>query len=444
MASAAVDAPLDAVRDILRGRVGPKTRLAVGLSGGLDSVVLLNLLHRLRPELGYSLAAIHVHHGLSPHADSWADFCAELCRGLAVPLQVERVHVARLGGDSLEAAARRARYRAYAGLDVDYVVLAHQQDDQVETILLNLLRGTGVAGMAGMPIERALPGSRVRLLRPLLLTPRASLEHYARNQALAWVEDESNLDAAYARNYLRWRVLPEIAARFPAYRDNLTRAAAHFAECSALLTDLARQDAERAVGPAGLEVKVLSQLSRARAKNLLRWYLREQGAGVWPEARLADLLDQLLLAGPDACSEIKVGQVSLRRWRGRLQCTPATAAPAAEQALWQGEASLPFAGGRITFDPVIGAGVSLARLEGATVTVRKRAGGERLRPDCKRPRREVKKLCQEQGIPPWERDRLPMLYVGSQLAWVGHLGTDCAFQAKAGEPGLLIAWHPGG
>lgn len=445
MAHAAVGEPLlDVVRAVLRDRVGPQTRLAVGLSGGLDSVVLLHLLERLRPELGFHLAAIHVHHGLSAHAEDWVDFCVELCRQLAVPLQVERVHVVRVAGQGLEASARRARYQVYAGLDLDYIALAHQQDDQVETILLNLLRGTGVAGMAGMPIERALPGSRVRLLRPLLQTPRASIERYARSHALAWIEDESNRDIVFARNYLRWRLLPNIAARFPAYRENLTRAARHFAECTALMADLARQDAEQVLEPSGLDLARLARLSRARAKNLLRWYLREKGAGSWPEARLESLLDQLSKPGTHTCHETRVGDLCLRVWRGHLLCTPAVAAPQGKQVLWRGEKALPFAGGRLSFARAIGTGVSLARIEGMTVTVRTRRGGERLRPDCRRPRRELKKLCQEQGIPPWERDRLPLLYVGSELAWVARLGTDCAFQATAGEPGLLIVWQPEG
>lgn len=413
------------------------------MSGGLDSVVLLHLLHRLRPELGFTLSAVHVHHGLSPHADAWAGFCAAFCRALDVPLRVERVHVGRDGSHGLEAAARQARYRVYAGLPVDFVVLAHQQDDLAETVLFNLLRGTGVAGMAAMPLERVLPDSSIRLLRPLLEVTRAQIERYARRHGLSWVEDESNQDTTFARNHLRRVVLPVIESRFPAYRGSLSRAARHFAECAELLAELACLDAKQAVGVAGLELAALSRLPRARAKNLLRWYLGELGLRPWPEARLESVLDQLLVAGPDNRIEIRAGDRSLRVWRGHLQVVAAVAGRTGRNAVWRGEESLSFAGGRLFFSRGVGEGISLARLGAEAVTLRTRGGGERLRPDCNRPRRTLKQLCQERAIPPWERDRLPLLYVGAELAWAAGLGTDCAWQAAAGEVGLLIAWHPG-
>lgn len=435
---------LDRVRHILQDRVVPETRLCVGLSGGLDSVVLLHLLHRLRSELDFALSAVHVHHGLSPRADAWADFCATYCHALDVPLHVERVQVDRDGEHGLEAAARQARYRVYAGLAVDFVVLAHQQDDQAETVLLNLLRGTGVSGMAAMPLERMLPDSSVRVVRPLLEAPRAEIERHARIHGLSWVEDESNQDPVFARNHLRRAVLPVIEARFPAYRGNLTRAARHFGECAGLLADLARLDAAWAIDAEGLDLAALSRLSRARAKNLLRWYLSGLGLPAWPEMRLQAVLDQLIAAGPDNRIEIRAGDKSLRVWRGRLQAVPTVCGGGGMSAVWRGEAVLAFAGGRLIFGRGIGEGISLARLGSETVTLRTRRGGEQLRPDCKRPRRGLKKLCQERAIPPWERDLLPLLYVGTELAWVAHLGTDCAYQAAAGEAGLLIAWHPAG
>lgn len=440
--SAAGERPLlERVRGILRDRIQPAARLCVGLSGGVDSVVLLHLLHRLQPELGFALSAVHVHHGLSCHADAWADFCAGYCHTLAVPLVLERVHVERDCGHGLEAAARRARYRVYAELAVDFVVLAHQQDDQAETVLLNLLRGTGVSGMAAMPVERAL--GRVRLLRPLLEVPRAQIERYARRHGLAWVEDESNRDPAFARNHLRHAVLPLIESRFPCFRGNLSRAARHFAECADLLADLARLDAAQAIDAEGLDLAALSRLPRARAKNLLRWHLGGLGLRPWPEARLQAVLDQLIEAGPDNRIEIPVGEGSLRVWRGRLQWVGGPSRGAEASVVWQGEEVLPFAGARLEFRRGMGEGIRMDRVAGEAVTLRLRRGGERLRPDCKRPRRDLKKLCQERAIPPWQRDRLPMLYVGTELAWVAGLGTDCAFQAAAGEPGLLIAWHPG-
>lgn len=406
-------------------------------------MVLLHLLAGLRTELDYLLSAVHIHHGLSPNADAWAEFCASSCRALDVPLQVERVQVARRGEHGLEAAARQARYQVFARLAVDFVVLAHHQDDQAETVMFNLLRGTGVAGMAAMPVERMLPDSGVSLLRPLLEAPRAQIERYARRQGIAWVEDESNLDVTFARNHLRRVVLPDVESRFPAYRDHLSRAARHFAECSELLAQLARLDAAQALDETGLDLTALAALPRARAKNLLRWYLTGLGQRPWAEARLEAVLDQLLAARPDNRIAFSLGESSLRVWRGRLQVVPAVVSPAAT-VVWQGERCLPFAGGELAFNHTVGAGISLTRLAGRVVTFRRRSGGEHLRPDCRRPRRSLKQLCQEGAIPPWERDELPLLYAGSELVWVAGLGADCAWQAAVGEAGLLIAWRPAG
>ncbi len=438
-----VATPLIAVRQVLAGRISRQARLCVGLSGGIDSTVLLHLLHRLQPELGFVLSAVHVHHGLSPQADAWVAFCQALCARLGVPLQVERVQVV-VQRQGVEAAARQARYRIYAGLATDYVVLAHQQDDQAETVLLNLLRGSGVLGLAAMPVERPLAGSPVRLLRPLLAVSRRQIEAYARAKGVDWVEDESNLDTRYARNDLRQRVLPEIERRFPTYRSSLTRAARHFAECGELLAELAANDAAKAVTQEGLSVAKLAGLSRPRAKNLLRWFLTQEGFGHWPERRTEALLEQLLHAGPDNHIEFQQDGDSLRVWRGWLQRVPRRAMTSAEVTTWQGEPRLAFAGGWITFAPARGEGVSLARLQEVPVTVRLRQGGERLRPDCRRPRRSLKHLFQELAIPPWERARLPLLYAGDALAWVAGLGVDCAFQARSGEEGLVIAWQPEG
>jgi len=201
----------------LRGK-----RLAVGLSGGVDSVVLLHLLRELAPRHGFRLSAVHVHHGLSPNADDWARFCRKLCRGWVVPLTVRRVSVQKKGR-GLEAAAREARRAAFAAVAADAIVLAHHLDDQAETVLLNLLRGAGPRGAAAMQAAGRLGDKR--LLRPLLQVRRREILAYARAHHLEWIEDESNRDAALARNFLRLRVGPLLEERFPRWRESLARAA---------------------------------------------------------------------------------------------------------------------------------------------------------------------------------------------------------------------------
>jgi len=311
--------------DILPGRVGeflaarlaPAERVCLGLSGGCDSVVLLHLLHRLG--LGERLSALHVHHGLSPHADAWAAFCADYCARLGVPLQLVRVAVDRHSGLGLEAAARAARYAALAESPAEVLILAQHQGDQAETVLFNLLRGAGVAGAAGIPQERALPGQR--LLRPLLGSSRDELQAYAVCHELSWVEDESNADTRYSRNFLRHDVLPLLSRRFPAAEHSLAQAAQHFAEADELLAELAAGDWRAACGDAGAapRVRVLRTLSLMRLKNLLRYRLRELGWRAPGAVRLEEFARQLLSAGPDRHPELALPDGCLRVVNGALQ-----------------------------------------------------------------------------------------------------------------------------
>ncbi|MBS1161566.1 MAG: PP-loop [Proteobacteria bacterium] len=291
--------------DLLPGRVGdflaprlvPAERICLGLSGGCDSVVLLHVLRQLG--LGERLTAVHVHHGLSPNADAWADFCGDYCATLGIALRVVRVAVDRQSGLGLEAAARAARYAALADSAAEVVMLAQHRGDQAETLLFNLLRGTGVAGAAGIPAERRC--GRQRLLRPLLGSARPELEAYARQHALRWIEDESNADPHYSRNFLRHQVLPVLRQRFPAAESSLAQAAQHFAEADGLLAELALADwqtvgADASGAPV---VRLLCALSLPRLKNLLRYRLRQLGWRAPAAGRLDEFARQLLTAGAD-------------------------------------------------------------------------------------------------------------------------------------------------
>src|SRR5215470_3673296 len=237
----AVDAAVGAA---LAEYVGPGSRVAVALSGGHDSMVLLDAMAALAPRHDVSLSAIHVHHGLSPNAERWAEFCAAQCALREVPLTLHRVALARGGGRSLEALARAARYELLLAADVDVVALAHHADDQAETLLLQLLRGAGPHGLAAMPSWRE---GRPALLRPLLALPRATLAACAAARGLAWIEDESNEDCRYARNALRRNIAPSLAKQFAGYPATLLRAARHQADAAALLEELAEIDAAGAI-----------------------------------------------------------------------------------------------------------------------------------------------------------------------------------------------------
>lgn len=419
-----------------------RSSILVGLSGGVDSVVLLHLLCQICPQYSWRLSALHVHHGISPQADAWAAFCADLCARLNIPLRVEHVDVTPLRHLGIEAAARELRHAALAAQPVDYIALAHHQDDQAETLLLQLLRGAGVKGAAAMPPVR-LRAAAPALLRPMLDLPRAELVAYAKQHELPWVEDESNADDSYPRNFLRQHVMPLLEQRFPASGETLARSAQHFAEASELLDQLAQLDAQGAIQYGTLDVLRLRELDAPRAKNLLRYFIASRGAPMPNSARLREMLSQLCHARADAALRVAFGAWEARRYLGRVHVFPTLPSPdAAWQMQWHGESelALPQLGGILRFEPCAGVGVSLHKLQQGAVVVRLRQGAERVQLDAKRPVRSLKNLLQEHDIPPWRRDTLPLLFCNNDLAVVPGLGVACAYQAEPHEQGLQLSW----
>lgn len=437
----------ETVAAALEPTLAPGAHVLLGLSGGVDSVALLAVLAELGATMRFSLRALHVNHGISPNAPRWAEFCADICRRLGVPLQVVAADLTPYRSFGLEGAARRARYAILAREDADFIVLAHHRDDQAETLLLQLLRGAGLAGLAGMPAERLLPDSRTRVLRPLLKASRADIEAFARERGLTWIEDESNADLLRQRNFLRHRVLPLIEQQYPSARETIARAAAHLGEADALLGDLARIDLA-VVGRGGaVDAAGLRSLGRARAKNVLRFLCDANGVTAPSAARLDEFCRQLVQARSSAAVCVEMPGWQFRRFRGQVYlertCAPM---PREFREIWNGENALPLLalGGVLRFKPEEGLGVSAALLKRAQVTVRLRRGGERLQPDCRRPRRTLKNLLQELRIPPWRRARMPLVYCGEQLVCAPGIGEDCAWKAAKGEPGLIISWEPMG
>ena len=434
--------PYDRVAAALQDLVKADDRLVVGLSGGIDSVVLLDILIRIAPRLRFELAAVHVNHQLSPNAARWTRFCRTLCCARGVPLRVTKVTVKR--GNSTEAAARDARYAVFAQRRADYVVLAHNQDDQAETLLLQLLRGAGVKGLAAMP--RMAPSTRpFGILRPLLDVPRSAIEQYAKKRKLEWVEDESNADTHFGRNFLRHEVLPVIARRYPSYRQTLSRSASHLAEAAQLLDELAAGDLHAGLENDALPIAALRALGKPRAKNLLRYFISRHGIEVPPAERLDEALRQLLTAKADARVLVELQGADLRRFSGNaylVKSRPKDARRVVRR--WRGEAeiALPQLGGvlRIAREPGRD-GISMARLEGREITIATRVGGERLQPDCSRSRRTLKNLFQEAQVPPWQRDRVPLLFCDGHLVWAAGIGVDCAYRSAESEPALRPLWR---
>ncbi|SCX88089.1 tRNA(Ile)-lysidine synthase [Nitrosospira sp. Nl5] len=439
---------------MLREQVARGNRLVVALSGGVDSVVLLDLLAALSAQAQFALSAVHVNHGISANAGKWSKFCRDLCRLKGIPLKIVRLKISREPGVSLEAAARDARYRIFGKLKGDYVVLAQHLDDQAETLLLQLLRGAGVKGLGAMPVIRdPAPGitdataRRVpRILRPMLDVSRREIEDYARENALPWITDESNDDVSFDRNFLRHEFFPLLETRFPSYRTTFLRASRHMAEASDLLDELAAADSKKCIVSGKLQIEGLRELSFPRARNVLRYTLAQQGAILPSTAKLEEILRQLLSARLGSKLHIVFGNAEIRCFRGTIHVRNTNPFPDMEWRLaWHGEKQLVIGdlGGILKFTPRKGLGINLQKLTENPVTIRVRQGGERLRLDSSRPRRSLKNLLREASLPPWERETLPLMFSGEHLVWVAGIGVDCAFQAAAGEPGLMVEWKTG-
>lgn len=281
------------VEACLARHLKPGAQLRAAFSGGVDSVVLLHVLAQLAPQFPFSLSAVHVHHGLNPKADEWANFCLAFCGRLGIPCEIVRVKVPRKSAAGLEAAARRARYAALCRPGADAVALAHHLDDQAETVLFQFLRGGEPRALAAMPEVRMHEG--MLLLRPLLGVPKSALVAYACSHRLKWVEDDSNLDTTLARNALRQDVLPLLEQHFPDYRERLAGVSRRMAEVAALLENMAGED--RTAHPENeLDCAELKTLSEERARNLLAHFLRAQGAALPRPGALREMLRQLLEA----------------------------------------------------------------------------------------------------------------------------------------------------
>ena len=354
----------------LKQTVPAGQRLLLGLSGGLDSRVLLHLLANLREDFDFDLAALHVNHGISPHAEAWQQFCLDVCKCYNIPCTAQRVNIPRDSDEGLEAAARTARYAVLLSETVDYVVLAHHQDDQAETLLLQLLRGAGVKGVAAMQRlamrDQLSTSSKqpkpIGLLRPLLDISRSTLAAYAKEHQLKWIEDESNLDLSYGRNFLRHQLFPELELRYPACRSTLARSAAHLAEAAELLDEVARIDADLWVRQGRLDLAGLRPMSEPRAKNLLRHWLSIHLPSLPSTRRLQDICHQLLDARPEAMIAIPLAGGCVRRYRDEAWFESAGGVSGPGSLQWQGEDELLFCNGRLRFRQSTGGGISLGKI----------------------------------------------------------------------------------
>jgi len=416
-------------------------RVAVALSGGRDSVALLDATLAAATPASSGVVALHVDHGLSPNASHWAQFCRALCAERGVVCDVASVVVGREARISVEAAARTARYAALSRLARQHgaaaVLLAHHADDQAETLLLQLLRGAGPRGLAAMPAARF---DGIWWLRPWLDVSRSAVDDYVRARELRHVDDESNAQVRYRRNALRSAVVPALRRIAPAYPATLVRAAELQADAAALLDDLAALDARDAYDGATLDCALFATLDERRGANVLRWFLREHRLPAASRARLANALLQLQRNHADSQIALRHAGAVLGVHRGRLVVRHQPVEPYSR--VWSGADEVLMPHGALRLSRGIGIGIAARHAASATVTIRSGSDGERLRLAGRAARRNVADLLREAGVAHWERHAIPRIYCGDTLAAVAAIGTDTAFAAAAGEPGLAWQWTP--
>lgn len=424
-------------------------QILVALSGGLDSTVLLHLLATAVPP--ERLCAVHIHHGLSANADHWQARVEDYCRSLGVKLKTEAVEVTATG-EGIEAAARSARYAVFERLlrQDGLLVLGHHGDDQVETMLYQLLRGSGAKGLSGMPAQRPLGSGQ--LIRPLLAVGRDQLQAYAKRQKLSWVEDESNSEDKFDRNYLRKHVVPALAERWPDYRQSIQLSAEHNTEAEQLAETLAGEDLcaldlreERAGW--SICIEQLLELNDARQRNVQRHWPALCNLPRPNKKIIAEINRAVIQVREDADPLLQWQFMQWRRFQGRLYLLACSGTDFDSQQQYQwtlDHQSLDQVlqlsdSSQLIVEQTVGDGLVLAPEQ--TLTIRYREGGERCKPAGRGHSNSLKKLFLEYGVEPWWRDRTPLLYVDKTLVAVGDYWVCEGWQAQPGQAAKKILWR---
>lgn len=409
--------------------------IAIAYSGGLDSAVLLSLAANFCREKDIPIFAFHVHHGLSQNADEWLAHCQATCEKYGVAFSSVKVHIDLNSRDGIEAAARAERYRALGGLcaqfKVSLLLTAHHQDDQAETLLLQLLRGSGVSGLSGMDSFNYAPAllsnKELLIARPLLGSSKEMILDFATTNEISYVVDESNFDCRYARNALRQQVMPLLSNISLGYTTRLARSARHVQTAGRLLTELAQIDMAACLIDDALQIEKMRSLSIDRIENLLRYWFSTLGVRMPSTARLTEMRHQLFDARHDAKITIHHDKLGVHRYKDKIY---ASASPindelvAPKEFIWNGEAAIYFEdfSGTMYFEEAR-YGIDKDWLMQQKLTLRGREGGERIKLAANRSTRDIKSHFQTLKIPFWERQRLPFLYVNGKLLHAAKVGT---------------------
>ncbi len=419
------------------------TGYLIGFSGGMDSHVLLHAMALLGERLPARLRVIHLDHGLQVGSGAWVRHCEWVCGKLGIPLNTFSLQLKPVKGKSLEAVAREARYAVLARelRAGEMLLTAHHQDDQAETLLLQLLRGAGLSGLAAMPAVGGF--ARGMHARPLLDSTRDELIRYAREAGLQWIEDTSNQDIAFDRNYLRHQVIPLLKSRWPAMSKTLSRSAGHCAAADRLIETLLSRTLEQISDPAEktLSVPALDALPDDQRRPLLRLWIRQHGMPLPDSAILSRISNEVLGARPDGNPLVSWPGAEVRRYRDRLYLlSPLASFDASQSLVWTGQSELSLPGGLGTLR--FHGGEAMGDFQsGPEYRIRFRQGGETCRPQGRGVSKRVKQLLQEAGVLPWMRERVPLLQIGGEIAEI--IGV-CRCEPSGQDPifrHLKITWN---
>jgi len=420
----------------------PKNKLdfSIALSGGIDSVVLLHALSQLKVKLKLQLSAIHINHDLSSNADDWLIFCHNKCKELGIPIKSEKINIKHDISMGIEAAARKGRYQALETYRKGILVLGHHQNDQAETLLLQLFRGSGLNGLAAMPLY-----DQERFIwRPLLKINKEIIEGYAKENSLNFIKDESNDNLQFDRNFLRKNVLPLIKSRYPDIINTISRSSENIAEGLNLHKAIAKEDANIffSKNKERLSLTMIKVLEKERVVNLIRWWLDVNKKMMPSKKTMSELYKQIKNVKKDALLNIDISEsISIKAYHDELFLVEKGIKIDPYELIWRGEELVELPGNtKLIFKKSLGAGFSLSKIGSKTLTIQNRNGGESFKPKNNQPTRTLKYLLQTSNIPPWKRQLMPLIFSENDLVAVPNFGVHYKFQAEENESGWEIDW----
>lgn len=440
---------IDFLKDVPegKGRLTQRPKLILAFSGGCDSTLLVSLCHLLAKKNPLDLCAFYVHHGLSKNADHWGAFCEEICRNYGIPFFLKRVHVDKSKG-GIEAGARQARYEAIFKLakeiNADAVLTAHHRDDQLETFLIQWVRGTGIEGLVGMP--RVKTSGPIPVVRPFLDFTRAQIEELAEAMQLQWIEDESNADTTYLRNAIRHKILPELDKIRPGWKAAAARSIDNLSESVEILDRVVRADLKEVCEKETIDQNLFNKLGMAERHQVLRLFLQEKGFSTLQKSRLNELIRQIEFTSQASSLIYFEGKKELRLYKGKIlvRIKPSETDNREIELRWSEEKEIRVPGfyGTLVFMQS-NQGIPKSELKNSPLFITKRRGGEHLKLSEKRPPKPLKQLFQQANIPDFEREMLPLVWQKGKLIFVAGLGMDVrSFKASETEQCYQLKWVP--